>query len=393
MTTSSKLYLLEPEDAGTAWAPFAGARPIADLRAGAWLIRERWSASFQLHPTGIITTSLSEFVDTDPPLPIVAPNCIIGPAIVVASWCAPTGAPLAPDRTTRRLTCEEQTVAWLVPAGEAWGGPSDPGPAESIDGVMLRQTSDLLNVLDRLLAADCANFLAETPDPIPGGSIVIGDPADLISLGATIEPGVVFDLRKGCVVLHRGVEVRSGARLEGPLFVGPGTFLLGGTIRNSAIGPHCRVHGEVSSSVFLGYANKSHDGFVGHSIVGQWVNLGAGTITSNLKNTYGDVRLDVGASRLDTGRMNVGTLFGDHVKTAIGTLLATGTVIGAGANVFGAPPVPKYVAPFAWGGTGPARLDRAGFLRVAERVMTRRGVELTPERLRALEGLYSRQTA
>jgi hypothetical protein len=144
--------------------------------------------------------------------------------------------------------------------------------------------------------------------------------------------------------------------------------------------------------VFLGYANKSHDGFVGHSVVGHWVNLGALTTTSNLKNTYGPVRLDIAGHRIETGRQNLGTLFGDHAKTAIGTMLATGTVVSAGANLFGPPTPPRYVPPFAWGGQDDARLTADGFLRVAERVMPRRGIELTPERRRSLERTFARGT-
>ena len=203
---------------------------------------------------------------------------------------------------------------------------------------------------------------------------------------------MVFDVRNGAVVLEPGVEVRHGTRLEGPVFAGRGSKLLGGFIRASAFGPECRVHGEVSASVFLGYANKSHDGFVGHSVVGRWVNLGALTTTSNLKNTYGPVRLELPGERIETGRQNLGTLFGDHAKTAIGTMLATGTVIGAGANLFGLPTPPKYVPPFAWGSAGDERQTADGFLRVAERVMLRRAVELTPERRHSLERTFARGT-
>ena len=128
-------------------------------------------------------------------------------------------------------------------------------------------------------------------------------------------------------------------------------------------------------------------------MVGHWVNLGALTTTSNLKNTYGPVRLEVAGERIETGRQNLGTLFGDHAKTAIGTMLATGTVVGAGANVFGPPTPPKYVPPFAWGGAGDGRLTSDGFLRVAERVMTRRNVALTPERRLSLERTFARGTA
>ena len=110
-----------------------------------------------------------------------------------------------------------------------------------------------------------------------------------------------------------------------------------------------------------------------------WANLGAGTITSNLKNTYGAVRLEVAGAAIDTGLTNLGSLIGDHAKTAIGTLLGSGTVIGVGANVFGAVRPPKYVPPLAWGvgeatGEVGTRLTKDGFLKIAERVLPRRDV-------------------
>jgi hypothetical protein len=152
--------------------------------------------------------------------------------------------------------------------------------------------------------------------------------------------------------------------------------LLGGRIAASAIGPRCVVRGELAASVLLGYANKAHDGFVGHSVLGRWVNLGAGTVTSNLKNTYGPVRLNVAGTSIETGLVNLGSLIGDHAKTAIGTLLGTGTVIGGGANVFDAVRPPPYVPPFAWGAAGTERVTCAGFVRTAERVLARRDVPL-----------------
>jgi hypothetical protein len=174
--------------------------------------------------------------------------------------------------------------------------------------------------------------------------------------------------------------------------VGSGTRVLGGPIRGSVFGPECRIRGEIVSSVFMGYGNKAHDGFVGHSVVGHWVNLGAGTTTSNLKNTYGPVRLEVSGSRIETGRANLGTLFGDHAKTAIGTMLATGTVVGAGANVFGAPTPPKHVPPFAWGSAG-ERVTEDGFLTVARRVLARRAVEWSDARQESLRRIYARSAA
>jgi UDP-N-acetylglucosamine diphosphorylase/glucosamine-1-phosphate N-acetyltransferase len=208
--------------------------------------------------------------------------------------------------------------------------------------------------------------------------------------GALVEPGVVFDVRQGAVMLDQGVEVRHGTRLEGPLYAGPGARLLGGHLRASVFGPRTSIKGEVSTSVFTGYANKSHDGFVGHSVIGHWVNLGAGTTTSNLKNTYGEVSLTVGGTRIETGRQFLGSLIGDHAKTAIGTMLPTGTVVGAGANVFGAASIPKEIPPFAWGVESRERQTEEGFLRVAERVMPRRNVTVTPEIRASLSATYQR---
>ena len=386
------LYLLEPDHPGAAWAPFAGVRPIAELRAGAWRVRERWEAACAAETAAILGDHADGFSEGDEP-PVRRPAPVEGPAVIGASWFAPSGERIPLAGGARRLASAGATVGWIVPAGERWSAPHDRGEVLEIDGLVLRGSFDLVSALERYLGEDCADFRAAPTTGVPHGSIVLGDPAEVVVMGAAIEPGVVFDVRHGAVVLEAGVEVRHGTRLEGPVYVGPHSKVLGGFIRSSAFGPECRVHGEIAASVFLGYANKSHDGFVGHSVVGHWVNLGALTTTSNLKNTYGPVRLEVAGERIETGRQNLGTLFGDHAKTAIGTMLATGTVVGAGANVFGPPTPPKYVPPFAWGGAGDGRLTSDGFLRVAERVMTRRNVALTPERRLSLERTFARGTA
>jgi hypothetical protein len=146
----------------------------------------------------------------------------------------------------------------------------------------------------------------------------------------------------------------------------------------------------MATSVMLGYANKSHDGFIGHSVIGQWVNLGAGTITSNLKNTYGPVRLESANGRIETGRTFLGSLIADHAKLGIGTLLGTGTLVGAGAQLV-RNPVSRWVPPFCWTSADtPVRIDLESFLRIAGRVLPRRGIELTPEREQWLRSLYIR---
>jgi len=234
----------------------------------------------------------------------------------------------------------------------------------------------LIGDLPVVLREDLTGLAARLgPGTIPAGCTVLGDPALVLVEGAVVEPHVVFDVRNGPVWLGPGAEVRAFTRLTGPLAVHAGTRIEGGRLRESSIGPKCVVHGEVSTSLFLGYANKAHDGFLGHSIVGRWANLGAGTITSNLKNTYGPVRLSLGAERIETGLTFLGALIGDHAKTAIGTMLPTGCMIGTGANVFGTKRPEAHVPAFAWGTDEPDRLLACRmFLRTASRVLPRRDV-------------------
>lgn len=386
---SLPLYLLEPADPAPHWHPFAGVRPVCELRAGAWRIRERWEGALELESAGILGEHVAGFHELDEPAN--HQGAVEGPAVVAASWFAPSGA--APELAdgVRRLTHDGTTVAWIVPAGTKWGGPNDEGDAAEIEGILLGGAWDLITALEHLLEMDCTDAVAQHRTTLPDHSIILGDPSDLVTLDAAIEPGVVFDLRSGPVVVEAGAEVRHGTRIEGPCFIGPRARVLGGFIRQSVLGPRSVVRGEVSTSLLLGYANKSHDGFVGHSVLGHWVNLGAGTTTSNLKNTYGEIRLDLGGTRVETGRQFLGTLFGDHAKTAIGTMLTTGSVVGAGANVFGGAP-PKWVPPMSWGNAGKERVTADGFLAVAERVMPRREVEFTPARRASLEAMHRRVT-
>ena len=369
------LYLLDPEPA-PAWVPFAGIRPLSELRAGAHLVRERWETFVGAEASAVFALPhLAGF--SEPGVPSVEPRRpVAGPAVIGSSTFAPRGlaGPL-PDAPAR-LVHDGITVGWAVPGGSTWTGPVAHAQAVSVDGVLLRGVHDLVRALEQLLRDDVLKLLGDS-DPVPKGSTVLGDPAWISLREAAVEPGVVFDTRNGPVVLEGGVEVRAGTRLEGPLWVGSNTRLVGGPIRTSAIGPWSVVHGEMSTTVMLGYANKSHYGFVGHSVLGRWVNLGAGTTTSNLKSTYGLVRLDVAGTRLETGQQFLGSLIGDHAKTAIGTLLDTGSVIGAGASVFADVRAPKYVAPFAWGGSASERMTQEKFLAIVERVLPRRHVEVT----------------
>jgi UDP-N-acetylglucosamine diphosphorylase / glucose-1-phosphate thymidylyltransferase / UDP-N-acetylgalactosamine diphosphorylase / glucosamine-1-phosphate N-acetyltransferase / galactosamine-1-phosphate N-acetyltransferase len=385
------IYLLEPNDPGQAWAPFAGAAPLSEMRAGAWLLHERWARGIHGKVRGIVAAHAAGPRPTGA-IPLVAAETIVGPAWVVDATFAPK-LPMRAVASNRRLLHAGRAVAWKLDPGQQWTGPFTEGDGVVIEGRPLRGAWELITALEQFLFSDTLGALDGSGDPIPEGTIVLGN-RDAISLrGAVLEPGVVLDARQGGIILETGVQVKSGTRIDGPFWAREGTLLVGGTFRVVSVGPHCRLHGEISTSVFNGYANKSHDGFLGHSVVGEWVNLGAGTITSNLKNTYGPIRLDIGASRVETGRTNLGSLIGPHVKTAIGTLLPTGAVLGAGAQLFGSPRAPKFVPPLAWGGENDERVGVDGFLEMAKRVLPRRDVTVDAAMEASLRALHQRLTS
>ena len=195
---------------------------------------------------------------------------------------------------------------------------------------------------------------------------------------STIEDFVVIDATKGPVYIESNVTIQAHTRLEGPLFIGHNSQILGGKIKQSSIGAYCKVGGEVSHSVFMPYSNKAHYGYVGHSYIGSWVNLGAGTTTSNLKSNYSEVRLQHDAETIDTGQQFLGSLIGDYVKTGIGTLLNTGTVLGPGSTLFGRDIHDKWVPAFSWGSaTQYEAVDVAKFIETTRIVMKRRELPLT----------------
>jgi UDP-N-acetylglucosamine diphosphorylase/glucosamine-1-phosphate N-acetyltransferase len=384
------LYLLEPDRPGATWAPFAGTSTLAELRAGGWTVAERWARALHLKTAkGTIAPSMTGARPAGA-LPVVVGTTLRGPAwIADATFC-----PRLPMRATgaaKRLLFEGRTVAWRLDVGETWQGTHSTGDGVVVDGLPLRGAWDLITALERFLFDDTLSALDGGGDAIPEGVVVLGNPGAVAIRGAEVEPGAVLDVRKGAVILEREVVVRSGTRLEGPCWIREGTIVAGGQLRHVSAGPHCRLHGELSTTTFLGYANKSHDGFVGHSVIGTWANLGAGTITSNLKNTYGLVRLESAGQPVDTGRMMLGALIGDHAKTAIGTLLPTGAIVGAGANLFGAVRAAKYTAPFAWGDSGDS-LDAERFIAVAHRVLPRRHVPVDAAMEAALREMYKRVT-
>jgi UDP-N-acetylglucosamine diphosphorylase/glucosamine-1-phosphate N-acetyltransferase len=229
---------------------------------------------------------------------------------------------------------------------------------------------------------------------IPDGAATVGRHPIEVHATASIYPNVVLDAENGPIAVHAGATVRPGAVLCGPCSVGPHSTVIDRALikASTAVGPHCKVGGEVGASVFQGYSNKSHDGHLGDSWVGEWVNVGAGTTNSNLLNTYGEVtvRLDPHGPRQRTGMTFLGAVIGDHVKLAIGTRIMTGSVIGTGAMIATTTPPPTTVKPFAWltdDGEREFGIDK--FLEVARAMMLRRHVALSAPYEAALRALQA----
>jgi UDP-N-acetylglucosamine diphosphorylase/glucosamine-1-phosphate N-acetyltransferase len=223
-------------------------------------------------------------------------------------------------------------------------------------------------------------------------SVKIYNPKDVyVGKNCRIDAFVVLDASKGPIYFDENVEIRSFTRIEGPSYIGMNSVLLGAKIREgTSMGPFCRIGGEVENSIFSGYDNKYHDGFLGHSYVGEWVNLGAMTTNSDLKNNYGKIKVLLNGKEIDTGLIKVGSMIGDHVKTGIGTLLNTGMNIGFGSNLFGGGMVKeKFVPSFSWGGVeGLTEYEINKMIDSAEKVMKRRGVKLTSKEKKLISLLF-----
>jgi UDP-N-acetylglucosamine diphosphorylase/glucosamine-1-phosphate N-acetyltransferase len=199
--------------------------------------------------------------------------------------------------------------------------------------------------------------------------------------GAKLKPGVVLDAENGPIIVDTGARIEPNAVLQGPCYIGPDSVVNPNAVirAGTSIGSTCKVGGEIEGSIIHGFTNKQHDGFLGHSYIGEWVNLGADTITSDLKNTYGAIRVYINGAGVETGERFLGSIIGDHSKTGIGTILPTGCVVGAAANVFTQSTTPRFVPSFAWLTDKEMvayEIEKA--LSIARIVMARRGVDLTP---------------
>jgi UDP-N-acetylglucosamine diphosphorylase/glucosamine-1-phosphate N-acetyltransferase len=395
------IYLYD-DAAARRFEPFALTRPIGELRAGALITRHRWSLVAKQAAAGHVTAEhLALFEELDAP-PVITETLPAG-SLLVNARCIPALGSTMPTAPLWRVADHAAAVRLPhdVPVSQLDNGnvsldllaaALEVTEQATIPGIWLDEVWDLIRHLPALLADDIGVLGPGLDlDTNQGHVTRRGAHTLFVEKGAEIEPNVLVDLTAGPVLVRTGSVIQSFTRLVGPCYVGEHSTVTTDRIACCSIGEHCKIHGEMSTSIVLGYANKSHDGFVGHSYLGRWVNLGAGTVTSNLKNTYGSVQLWTPYGIVSTGLTFLGTMFGDHVKVGIGGRLTTGTVVGAAANIFGTAPTGKFVPPFAWGEAAPYEtfgLDK--FLAVAERQMARRSITLGAKARAQLAAAFKR---
>ena len=399
------------------WSPVAVTQPAGEILFGALTLRERLERASGLAAAGYLAApGLEGFTREGVPPLTDSGELPDDEALVLLSsrYVPPLGGEAGPglnlpDATSdreARLVVDGAPVGWLLPPGterpsmdvltgldgdarsssargqEVRGEP-DAGHVE-LPGSVLHSLWELVQRNGDQLSMDLASLLpGGEGDGIgrlpfaPGVEQVGADPISAAQ-GVIVDTNVVLDTRAGPIHLESGVHIRPFTHLRGPALVGAGSTLLGGLFESVSCGPVCRLRGEVSSSILLGYTNKAHDGYLGHSLVGRWVNFGAMTTNSDLKNNYGTVRVGTSEGEVDTRLLKVGVFLGDHVKMGIGTMLNAGTTVGTGTNLLGGGLPPKWIPAYHWGAGPelvPYRLD--AFLETAERAMARRGIQLS----------------
>jgi len=364
-----RLILLDcPGEGRTNFYPLSLSRPLWELRCGFDSLGEKLIAAagttdvagFMPDYLAGVWRAKSDFSINDPSK-LAGADLLLVDARVKADGLA---AVATGGGGEIGLDAEGKVMYACIPAGDAAGLPTGtveqfldaakaslPNVSSSVE--TWNYTWDLVLSNGEQIAAD---FAAAGQSGVEG---TIEEPAArrgsekdvYVARGALIHPMVVIDAAEGPVYIDEDVEIHPFTRVEGPCYVGKGSILLGAKCREgNSIGPMCRIGGEIEESIVHGYSNTYHDGFLGHAYVGEWVNLGALTTNSDLKNDYSTVSVMLGPRRpVDTGSTKVGSLIGDHAKTSIGTLLNTGSYVGAMTIVMATgKPLRKFIPSFAW---------------------------------------------
>lgn len=224
-------------------------------------------------------------------------------------------------------------------------------------------------------------------------SYAINESEIYIGKNVKIAPTVVIDASEGPVIIDDNAKIMPQSTIIGPCYIGKNcTIKIGAKIyEKNAFGDWCKLGGEIENSIIQSYSNKQHEGFLGHSYLCEWVNLGADTNCSDLKNTYSNITVNLNGKTVDTGRMFLGVLCGDHTKTGINSMFTTGTIAGICGILVRDWFLPNYIKSFSWGGKSDSPVYKVNkAIETAKIVMARRGKALLPEEEFLLKQEYER---
>jgi UDP-N-acetylglucosamine diphosphorylase / glucose-1-phosphate thymidylyltransferase / UDP-N-acetylgalactosamine diphosphorylase / glucosamine-1-phosphate N-acetyltransferase / galactosamine-1-phosphate N-acetyltransferase len=400
--------------------PLVHTRPLFELRCGIFTLRERLTALLGRPPHALCRSHLAPvFADGRWPLALLSssqPLTFVNARALDLDWlpalldapldtllladCPPglLGGPLLLGaRLSPRLASAVLLDLLEQRAADALSELRRFARVVEVPARLLSFPWDIIAENGAQIVRDLPLLLGQTGWPSAaeraphGASLLIHNPAQVyIHPDAQLDGPLVLDARDGPIVID-AAKLEPFTVIQGPAAVGAGALLASARVRGeTTIGPVCRVGGEVEASVLQGYSNKHHDGFLGHSYLGEWVNIGAMTTNSDLKNTYGTIRVVLeGYGQLDSGILKLGCFLADHVKLGIGVHLNGGAVIGAGSNLFGVHFAPKTVPPFTWGGEVFHEYRIDGMVEVARKVMGRRKVALGAEYEQMLREVFA----
>jgi UDP-N-acetylglucosamine diphosphorylase/glucosamine-1-phosphate N-acetyltransferase len=361
--------------------PFTFTRPVAEIRCGILSISEKWR---HYYPEAVISYATQAYLSQKFPIQTASDNWLINGALCPNPELAQHISALASgsslvmeDGTLLAARLQQQEVAAFI----AHQHVEHPKTYHS-QAILIRENWHIFKQNAAQIKADFAVITkGRTSAPITDPFTKVYGPQNLfVEEGAVIRAAII-DAEAGPVYIGRNAVVHEGSIIKGSFALCEGSHVnMGAKIKgDSTVGPHCKVGGEVSNSVFFGYSNKAHDGFIGNSVVGEWCNLGADTNTSNLKNNYASVKLWHYAKGgfKDTGEQFCGLMMGDHSKCGINTMFNTGTVVGVSANIFGDGFPRNFIPSFAWGGAaGFSTFALPKAYEVAQKVMERRNKQL-----------------
>lgn len=382
-------YILFDDVARKSLKPFTYIRPVCDIRIGILTIREKWEKYL-----GETTSTLTEdYLSNKFPIIFADSMTLINGSVCPTPKLVQAVKNLSVNQV---LVCNDNIIAMSKTREDFISEGDDIEKIEvEEDFIKLNNVWDIYVYNDRAIREDFELITKGRKSQTLSSTNKLINPENIfIEEGASVECACL-NAKNGPIYIGKNAEIMEGAVVRGPFAMGEHAVLklnakiYGGT----TIGPYAKVGGELDNVVIFGYSNKAHDGFIGHSVIGEWCNLGADTNASNLKNTYDEVRLyDIEKSTfVPTGQVFCGTIFGDHSKCGINVMFNTGTVVGISSNIYGAGYQRNFIPSFAWGGTNTGlklyQLDKA--IEVNERMMQRRGLVMSEEDKKILQHIFN----